>query len=214
LLTRLVFSLTVLALALSAVPVVVTDTVLDDMPSGSSSFVYTGLDGAGTSLTASRAGGDFTNLVGGTWPGLWFGSNDTSGAYSFQFSAPVQFVEFYFTAASTGGGFEETFTNFSANSAGALAIAFTNVLSASWNGTTVSGNVDDFRFRIRITAGPGDSFTTASFNHIQTGAPAGTVISEMIYELQDGGQVPEPATVLTAGLALAALAWRQGRQRG
>jgi hypothetical protein len=72
-------SLTLFAATLTAAPVVIPDTVLDDMPSGESSFTYTGLDGSGTSMTASRTGGSFDNLVGGTWPGLWLGGNNTSG---------------------------------------------------------------------------------------------------------------------------------------
>lgn len=114
-------------------------------------------------------------ITAAAFQGLYIGSTHTSGVYTLQFNAAVQLIEILVVAASQSPTYSESFTNFTADSTGLLTPTFTNLQGgAAFDGTTVTGAVGDYWFRLRFTADPGDSFTTLSFAHNQTGITYGS----------------------------------------
>jgi hypothetical protein len=201
----------VLAVTAKAVPITIVDTVLDNVSTGNPAlFIYTGFDGNGTTLTVARSpAGSFDPRQGGTYPGLWIGSSNGTSVYSFQFNTPVQFAEFYVTAATGMLGATEVFDAFSANTA--VTLGFTNISTAAFDGSSITSLSGDTSFRIRLTA-TGGPFTTFSFKHTQSGVPNGSVIQEIIFD-PAATATPEPSTFAIGALGLAALAVFRGRTR-
>ncbi|MEP6835162.1 MAG: PEP-CTERM sorting domain-containing protein [Gemmatimonas sp.] len=189
--------------------VTIPSSKLQIIPSLTTSFLYTGLDNQGTTMLATASNGGTIKGISGALPGLHFGSDDQSGQYTFSFNAPISFFEFHFTAQSTGNftgaPFSEIFNSFAVNS-GTAALAYTNIDRTAWDGFNLTStfNLDNGKSLLAISVGAGQSFTSVSFNHVQTGQPAGSVIEEIRYERGNGAVavVPEPSTyaMMFAGL--------------
>lgn len=179
------------------------------------SHTYTGLDALGTTLTVSRGGsGSLAPLVGGAYPGLWFGGNQSTSVYTFTLSRPVTFFEFYFTAMSTGGGgaFSEVIDQFISN--GPSSLAYTNVMNSAWDGSAITSLTPDGSAILALNAAAGQSFTTVSFRHRQRGQPNGSVIERIRYDAgPQGTVVPEPSTYLLMATGLAGLGILVRRRR-
>ena len=185
------------------------------VPSGtlaSNPGAYSGLDGAGTALNVTAgAGGSMTTIGPGAFEGLWFGNNQGSATYTLAFNKPLDYFAIHINAMSTFGGNVETIGAFTVNAPGAPALAFTNIQFTQWDGATVtSGPDDNGEFTLVITPATGQTFDTISFFHFQSGAPNGSVIRDISYELAGvGGGVPEPTTwalsILGLGLVGATL---------
>jgi len=207
--------LAVSATAVKAQVVTINSSTLSTIPVGNpASHTYTGLDGSGTTLTVSRtSGASHAPLIGGTWPGLWFGGNQSSGVYSFTFDRPVTFFEYYFTAMSTGGGtFSEVLDQFTAN--GTASLSYTNVMSTTWDGSAIFAQNANASALLAVTASAGQSFTTLSFRHQQTGSPNGSVIERIRYDAgPQNAVVPEPSTYVMMATGLAALVTLARRRR-
>lgn len=195
---------------------VISYTVLQSGVSNVVSKTYSGLDGAGTSLTVStaRPGGLLTRAGGpGSFPGLWFGDDEQSAVYSFTFSAPVTFAEFLFTAVTNNGASNETLSNFVSPS-GALIGDYTNVQNTTWNGTTLFATAAGGSAVLGFSRAGGASFSSISFNHnVLSGAPNGIVIERMRYTLGSTTTVPEPSTYALMAVGLAAVGAASRRRR-
>jgi len=204
--------LSVLAAALPAHATIIDSTTLATIPAGSGSYTYTALDPQNTSLTVQQTPGASMNPISGTWPGLWLGSQEESGNYAFTFSQAVSSVQFYITAQSTdlGGAFSEIFSAFTTSAASTAT--FVSESGTAWDGSTLTSTVSDGRSYITFTSVGAAGFTSISFDHIQAGSPAGSVIQQIDYTIS---AVPEPATIalLLAGLAGVGLATRRSGVR-
>ncbi len=156
---------------------------------------YSGLDGSGTTLNVTQVGaGSLSTIGSGAFEGLWFGGSQGSGTYTLTFSKPLDYFSIHVNAMSTFSGHVETIGAFTVNAPGTPNLAFTNIQFSQWDGATVtSGPDDNGEFTMVITPAAGQSFNTISFFHFQAGAPNGSVIRDLSYELAGLG-VPEPAT--------------------
>ncbi len=172
--------------------------------------VYSGLDGSGTALNVTQAGGGSLATIGsGAFEGLWFGGDQGSGTYTLTFNKALDYFAIHINAMSTFGSFVETIGAFTVNAPGAPSLVFTNIQQTHWDGATVtSGPNDNGEFTMVITPAAGQTFNTISFFHFQSGAPNGSVIRDLSYEIASLG-VPEPTTwalsILGFGLMGAAL---------
>ncbi len=195
-----------------AVVVNVPAGTLYTVPSGSTSHTYLGLDADGTSMHAQASpGGRFDPINSGDFYGLWFGSNHQSATYTFSFSAPISYFDFRVNAMSTLGDNAETIGNFTLDTAATPSFTFTNIQYTAWDGSTVtSGPQDNGEFILTISVGPGQSFSSVSFDHFQVGRPSGSVVRQINYEL---APVPEPANVALMLLGFAVLAGVARRRR-
>ncbi len=156
---------------------------LYNVPSGSTSHTYPGLDGDGTSMRARASPtGRFDPINSGKFYGLWFGSNHQSATYTSSFSAPISYFDFRVNAMSTFGQIAETIGNFTLDTAATPTFTFTNIQYTAWDGSTVtSGPQDNGEFILAISVAPGQSFSAVSFDHFQMGNPSGSVVRSINY---------------------------------
>jgi len=147
-----------------------------------------------------------------SFPGLWFGANQSSATYSFTFNKALTFFEIYVTAQSTNRGFSEIFNGFTVNG-GSPTFAFTNVSGTAWDGANLTSIQPDGRSILAISVGTGQSFTSISFDHVQTGPPNGSVIEQIRYEAAPTNVVPEPSTYVLMAIGLLAVGTLSRRTR-
>lgn len=206
---RALLAVAFVAGALEAQVVTIPYNKLYTVPSGATSYLYTGLDLSGTTLNVSTLNGGIFNPITSvpgpsSFPGLWFGSNQSSATYTFTFNRPVTFFEFYITAQSTFGNLSEVFNGFTVNS-GTPSFAFTSVSGTAWDGSNLTSTQNDGRSLLAISVGAGQSFTSVSFDHVQVGAPNGSVIEQIRYDATPTNVVPEPSTYALMAVGLIAL---------
>lgn len=188
-----------LACALPAGATTIDFSVLQTIPAASSAHTYAGFDASGTTLHVAQNAGASMNPLFGAWPGLWLGGSQDSDRYGFTFNKAVTFIEFYITAQSTAIGlYSEVFNAFSTNAPSTAS--FVNLVGTAWDGANLTSSVEDGRSRIRFTSIRAAGFSSIAFDHLQTGAPYGSVIEE----IQFSAVVPEPASyaLMLAGLTL------------
>jgi PEP-CTERM motif len=158
---------------------------------------YSNLDGAGTSLAvSSSADGSLSTIGPGQFEGLYFGGNQNSATYTFTFNTPIDYFSFHVNALSTFGGNVETIGSITVNAPNTPTFAFTNIQFTAFDGSTItSGPQDNGEFNMVITPAAGESFNTISFFHFQSGAPNGSVVRDLSFEVASGvSGVPEPST--------------------
>lgn len=202
-------SVLMLTAAAHAVVVNVPAETLDNISPGLL-YTYTGLDGAGTAMTAqASAGGAMNAITSGSYQGLWFGGNQGSATYSFTFSSPVSYFDIHINAMSTLNQHVETIGGFTLDSGASPSFAFTDYGNSAWDGATVtSGPADNGDFRLAISVGPGESFSSVSFYHFQSGVPNGSVVRDINFELA----VPEPSSYALLLLGLGFIIARARRR--
>jgi hypothetical protein len=156
--------------------------------------IYSNLDGEGTSLAvSSSADGSLSTIGPGQFEGLYFGGNQGSATYTFAFNTPIDYFSFHVNALSTFGANVETIGNITINAPSTPTLAFTNIQFTAFDGSTItSGPEDNGEFNMVITPAAGESFNTISFFHFQAGAPNGSVVRDLSFEVASG--VPEPST--------------------
>lgn len=184
---------------------------------------YTNIDGAGLDLDVTKSlSGSLSVIGGGVYQGLWFGGNNADGVYTLTFNKPIDYVSFTVNAMSTSSNYFETIGAFTTNAAIAPTLAFTNISSTAWDGSTITSSSPDGYFKMALTAVSGSQFSTFSFFHDQDGVPNGSVFKEISFQrvggdvvVGDGGTgggVPEPATwaLMLTGFGMAGVALRRG----
>jgi hypothetical protein len=193
---RLLAALCLVSTPVAAQIVTIGSSTLGTMPFGTA-HTYTGLDGLGMTMNVTAGAGGLMGSFGPSVPGLWFGLSNQSSSYNFTFSSAIRFVEFSFTAQSTDlmQGVSETFRNFITTS-GTRTYSFTNVQGTAWDGTSLTSTVLDGKSVLGISVAAGQSFTGINFEHLVTGGPAGSVISQMRFERAPSTVVPEPQSYL------------------
>ncbi len=214
---RALIAVSMVAGSLGAQIITVPYNTLYTVPTNVTSYLYTGLDGSGTTMSIlATNGGIFTNLVGtpgpNSFPGLWFGGNSASGTYRFTFNKPVTFFEMYVTAQSTLGQVSEIFNGYTVNG-GTPTFAFTNVSGTAWDGSNLTSTQNDGRSILGISVGAGESFTSITFNHVQVGGAAGSVIERIRYEAKSNNVVPEPSTYALMATGLLVLGFASSRRK-
>ena len=217
---RALLAVSMVAGSLGAQVITVPYNTLYTVPTDVTSYLYTGLDASGTTMSIlATNGGIFSNIVDlpspNSFPGLWFGKNNASGTYRFTFNKPVTFFEMYVTAQSTypRQPISEIFNGYTVNG-GTASFAFTNVSGTAWDGSDLTSTQGDGRSILAISVGVGQSFTSVSFNHVQVGGPNGSVIERIRYEAESTNVVPEPSTYALMATGLVALGFASWRRKG
>jgi hypothetical protein len=186
----------------------------------SNAGTYSNLDGAGTSLVVTPSGGGSLSTIGpGAFEGLWFGNNESSGTYTFTFNTPLDYFSFHVNAMSTvtANGWVETIGNFAINAAGTPNFAFTNISVTQFDGSTVTSGplADNGEFNMVITPAAGQTFSTISFFHFQSGNPNGSVVRDISFEVAGGipSAVPEASTWAMMILGFAGIGFMAYRRK-
>ena len=95
---------------------------------------------------------------------------------------------------------------------GTPSFAFTNVSGTAWDGTNLTSVQNDGRSILAISVGAGQSFTSVSFDHVQSGSPSGSVIEQIRYDATPTNVVPEPSTYALMAVGLLVLGVASSRR--
>jgi acyl-CoA hydrolase len=181
-----------------------TDVILQTLPANVGSVNFSTPASPGTVMTVTET---TTATMRGSaevgYEGLWLGSDQTGGRYTFAFNRPVSSVTFSIVALTAffGGGAEALNTFVSNNPTTATFTSADG--SANWNGTVLTAIEEDSRALLTFSTTAPAGFSSIRFDHVQPEAMQGFVIDQVDFLL---AAIPEPTTALLFTLGLIGIA--------